>query len=317
MPNNYYQVLGVDPHISDDDLRDATQAYLQNLKKITQTLLNAEHRQAADQQGTSADFYDLLDVNIDANAAEIKQAAQAKIQAARHAYQQLSDAEQRRLHDAELAKAATPPPINAQEEAPAELSVDDLLIADDEDDPYATPDADFANDEEVEQVLASRGSRLGAAIIDIIVMISPVLLAFLYSVMTNDVDWTAFDNANELSEEQVGESFGQALGLIGTVGMVAGFIILLIINLILLHRYAQTVGKRLLGIKIVRTDGSRIGLRRIVFMRIMPIQLAGSIPYMSFGIGISLVNVLLIFTPSRRCTHDLIADTKVVKCTNN
>jgi uncharacterized RDD family membrane protein YckC len=67
-----------------------------------------------------------------------------------------------------------------------------------------------------------------------------------------------------------------------------------------------------LGIRIVQIDGERATWGRIVGLRIMPMQLLSWIPYIG-GI-ISLVDVLFIFRANRRCLHDEIARTKVVRC---
>ena len=68
--------------------------------------------------------------------------------------------------------------------------------------------------------------------------------------------------------------------------------------------------KRALDIAIVRTDGSRMGLLRYIFIRVLPVGLLGAIPYV--GWLVSLIDPLLIFGKDRRCLHDLIADTIVV-----
>ena len=46
-------------------------------------------------------------------------------------------------------------------------------------------------------------------------------------------------------------------------------------------------------------------------LRYLPVQLAGAIPLVGPIIG--LVNILMIFRGDRRCGHDLIAGTRVVK----
>ena len=46
-------------------------------------------------------------------------------------------------------------------------------------------------------------------------------------------------------------------------------------------------------------------------MRYFPVQLVGNIPFIGPLLGI--VNVLLIFRADRRCGHDLIAGTRVVR----
>jgi uncharacterized RDD family membrane protein YckC len=91
-------------------------------------------------------------------------------------------------------------------------------------------------------------------------------------------------------------------------------IALTITNLVLLHRYGQTIGKRMLSIKIVRTDYSRAGLMRIIFMRALPIGLLSNVP----GIGgvIAILDPLFIFQDSRRCIHDHIAGTIVINVNN-
>ena len=158
---------------------------------------------------------------------------------------------------------------------------------------YATPQAAVADvgglsATDLEARKASRGQRLGAAVIDGVVVGVGAMLA----------------------------AIGGAAASKGDGGMVAisiGMLILLgvlVVNCVLLHQNAQTIGKRLLGIKIVRTNGDRIGLGRIIGMRIIPIGLLGAIPYL--GSLVSLVDSLMIFGNERRCLHDMIADTIVI-----
>ena len=95
--------------------------------------------------------------------------------------------------------------------------------------------------------------------------------------------------------------------------MLIGFallVALIVLNGVLLHRHGQTLGKRALDIAIVRTDGSRMGLTRFIFIRSLPTGLLGAIPYVG-GLA-TLVDSLMIFGRERRCLHDLIADTIVV-----
>ena len=67
----------------------------------------------------------------------------------------------------------------------------------------------------------------------------------------------------------------------------------------------------MLGIKVVRTDGSRASFPRILFLRnilnllIMVVPLIGGI--------YALVDPLMIFGGARRCAHDHIADTIVIR----
>ena len=80
---------------------------------------------------------------------------------------------------------------------------------------------------------------------------------------------------------------------------------------VLVHRDGQTIGKKLVDIKIVRADGSRATLARIFWLRYLISSLLMRIP--GVGAFYALVDVLLIFGEARRCCHDYIADTVVVR----
>ena len=90
-----------------------------------------------------------------------------------------------------------------------------------------------------------------------------------------------------------------------------GALIVLAIDLTLLARNGQTIGKKLLGIKVVRVDGSPVSLFRVFFLRYVCNTLLTLIPL--FGSLYSLVDCLMIFSESRRTVHDRIADTIVIK----
>jgi uncharacterized RDD family membrane protein YckC len=67
----------------------------------------------------------------------------------------------------------------------------------------------------------------------------------------------------------------------------------------------------LLGIKDVRADGSRATLGRIFWLRYFVNTLLTVIPVV--GGLYALVDMLMIFGPAKRCCHDYIADTIVVR----
>jgi uncharacterized RDD family membrane protein YckC len=92
-----------------------------------------------------------------------------------------------------------------------------------------------------------------------------------------------------------------------------GFLLMLgvfVVNCVMVHQSGQTIGKRMLEIAMVRTDGSPITLLRYIFLRVVPVVLLGMIPLVGRFVG--LIDPLLIFGKERRCLHDLIADTIVV-----
>jgi uncharacterized RDD family membrane protein YckC len=76
--------------------------------------------------------------------------------------------------------------------------------------------------------------------------------------------------------------------------------------------HGQTVGKRLLGIRIVRVqDDANPGFVHAVLLRSVVPIIIRAIPM--FGLGFWLVDVGCIFRTDKRCLHDLIAGTKVVQ----
>ncbi|MCW5582103.1 MAG: RDD family protein [Luteimonas sp.] len=159
--------------------------------------------------------------------------------------------------------------------------------------PYSSPEAAVAD--LTASNLAGRGERLGAALIDGIIMI-----AILFPLMFVGGYWQAAMAAQ-----------GQVP--IGTTILWAaiGFAVFAAVQWVPLNANGQTWGKRVLGIKIVDLAGNKVPAGRILGMRYLPVQVAGNVPLLGPLLG--LVNVLLIFRADRRCGHDLIAGTQVVK----
>jgi uncharacterized RDD family membrane protein YckC len=142
--------------------------------------------------------------------------------------------------------------------------------------------------------LAGRGARLGAVLID------AGLFMAVFGVTAVVTPWNVF------REPEPGQ-----LAATLAANAVGGLLLFLLFNGYLLARHGQTVGKRLLGLRIVRPGGERASFARLFGARFLVGWVAASIP----GIGAlySLVDGLLIFRESRRCLHDNIADTIVVK----
>ncbi|HLG57433.1 MAG TPA: RDD family protein [Vicinamibacterales bacterium] len=65
--------------------------------------------------------------------------------------------------------------------------------------------------------------------------------------------------------------------------------------------------KKLIGIKVVRSDGSAVSLGRLIWMRNVLNWLINIVPL--YGV----LDSPFIFAESRQCLHDRIADTIVIK----
>jgi uncharacterized RDD family membrane protein YckC len=113
---------------------------------------------------------------------------------------------------------------------------------------------------------------------------------------------------------------------IGSLGALLGFAGILAAQVWLLVTRGQTLGKKALDITIIRSDG---GVPNVgwLLVREFAIPLAvGIFRYVGhndpspagqvfqFLLGfVWLIDSLFIFSPTRRCLHDLVADTHVVK----
>lgn len=158
---------------------------------------------------------------------------------------------------------------------------------------YAPPKADVADVPDGGANLASRGLRLGGAIIDGIIS-SAVMFPLMYV--------TGFWQ----SAMAGAVNFGAQISL-----SAAGIFVFLVLNGYLLSKRGQTIGKRLVGTRIVSfTDGQILPLGRIFALRYLPVWIVALIPFI--GNVVLLVDILFIFRDDRRCLHDLIAGTKVV-----
>jgi uncharacterized RDD family membrane protein YckC len=104
---------------------------------------------------------------------------------------------------------------------------------------------------------------------------------------------------------------GAALLILGGTALL-GLAAVITWNCVWLARYGQTVGKRALHIRIIRGNGGRASLGRIFLLRYLPVTLLGIVPLL--GPLLTLTDILLIFRDSRKCLHDQLADTIVVKC---
>jgi uncharacterized RDD family membrane protein YckC len=156
--------------------------------------------------------------------------------------------------------------------------------------PFAPPTAEVADVAVAGPQLAGRGNRLLAVIIDVALQVG-IMLA---------VNWLL---PLDLFDED-------ASLVVLMRNMLLGFVLFLAIQGWLLVREGQTVGKKLLGMRIVRKDGSRCSAGRILGLRYGVGWLLSAVPFV--GTVYALADALLIFRESRQCLHDNIADTIVV-----
>jgi len=107
------------------------------------------------------------------------------------------------------------------------------------------------------------------------------------------------------------QEIGQAGPLLSISMGVVAFILFIVVQYIPLSQSGQTWGKRVMKTRIVTMSGQQPQLMDLVLKRYGFFNLVGLIPFV--GGLISLVSILMIFKKDRRCLHDLIAGTQVVK----
>jgi uncharacterized RDD family membrane protein YckC len=163
-----------------------------------------------------------------------------------------------------------------------------------QDNRYAPPSAhveDVSGEGGIE--LAGRGIRLGAVLIDVLIA---MLAVWVVSLVT---PWSPFTESTD------------DLFRTTALNTAIGYVLFIAIQGYFLAAKSQTIGKMLLDIRIVRSDGTRASFARLVGLRYGVGALISMLPWV--GQLYSLVDALLIFRESRKCLHDNIADTIVVK----
>ena len=164
--------------------------------------------------------------------------------------------------------------------------------------PYAPPQAIVQDvlDPAAGIVLADRGTRLGASLLDGLIFGVMVYLPLLIGMFASG------GFAQAASGEDIG---GAGLG-VGFALAGLGFIAWVWLTVKYLKANGQSIGKKACRIKVVRGDGSPVSVSRVIWLRNVINMLLGILPM--YG----MIDVLFIFGDARRCVHDRIADTIVV-----
>lgn len=141
--------------------------------------------------------------------------------------------------------------------------------------------------------LAGRGTRLGAQVLDSLIGFA-VVFPGLFLMLAG---------APSSTEQRASGLFG-----FGVLIVVVAAVGLAIYQIVLLSTAGQTLGKKLLRIRIIDYQtGENPGFAKAFLLRSVVNGLLCVVPVYA------LVDVLFIFGNERRCVHDFIAGTKVVE----
>ena len=136
---------------------------------------------------------------------------------------------------------------------------------------------------------ADRGLRLLAHLVDVLAVCVPLGTAVAYGLRAS-TSWQ------------------------GTVMFTAGAtaaLVTTVVSLVGIQRTGQSIGKRLFGLQVLQSDGSRASLGQVVWLRnVLPLLFA-LVP--GLGLIFLLADPLFIFGRFGQCLHDRLADTIVVQ----
>lgn len=197
----------------------------------------------------------------------------------------------------------------------AHLQLEDTAAETSEPGAIAALQAEIRRDQVQNDALASLGERLGAKMIDWLLLLAPLmvlLMALMDAAFEEKI--RALQNDSEAVLQALQSQIQQAVEAgNGTVlGMFGVFCVLLAVNVVLLSVRGQSIGKMMIGIQIVRfQDGSKAGFIKAVLLRWFLFSLLEKIAFI--GPALMIGNVLMIFRQDRRCMHDMVADTRVIR----
>jgi uncharacterized RDD family membrane protein YckC len=162
--------------------------------------------------------------------------------------------------------------------------------------PYAPPTASVEDLVGVAERTepAGRAVRLGAAILDGIIFGALVYLPFIAGFIAFSTNQSYLNTRTEVGF------------LLGGVG----FAVWAYLTINYVRANGQSIAKKMVGIRVVRTNGAPASFSRIFWLRNVVNGLPGFIPVL--GVLYTFVDVLFIFNEARQCLHDKIADTIVV-----
>ena len=145
---------------------------------------------------------------------------------------------------------------------------------------------------------AGRLQRLAAALLDGLLMLAITMPIMIVSGYMEQV----------MGAAARGQSIPFATTLFWSV---VGFLLFLAVQGYPLAKSGQTWGKKALGLGIVDLTGGLVPIGTLVMKRYLPLHVVLLVPVV--GNLAHFVNALLIFRADRRCGHDLLAGTRVVK----
>jgi uncharacterized RDD family membrane protein YckC len=162
--------------------------------------------------------------------------------------------------------------------------------------------------------LAGHGARIGAALLNALLY----FLSFIPGALIGGMKIV-----REHPELRGGitsmDQFDPTIFMSVALWVWGGLFVAMALQVILISTLGQSLGKLVVGARVVRTSGERAGFLHGALLRyIIPVGiflLLSMIPLIGlfFALIFLVVDLCFMFRDDRRCLHDLLADTTVVK----
>ena len=156
--------------------------------------------------------------------------------------------------------------------------------------PYARPQIVITDLE-----LAGLGERFLAHLIDSCLVSIPAVLCAVAGGF-----FAAAAGENGVPDERIAN--------LGILGMLAILVLGAAAQIVAQATWGQSFGKHWLGIRVARIDGRPLTVMHVILARNVALMVIAS-----FCGLVNIIDALMIFGSDRRCLHDLIAGTKVVR----
>lgn len=188
--------------------------------------------------------------------------------------------------------------------------------------PAVAPVAPVASGEAFEGVdeaeLAGHGARIGAAFINLFVYLFSMLPGTVIATRRLMQEFPEMAQGRFISPDRIAQlDPGLLVQLAGLI--YGGVFIAILLQAVLIAVRGQSLGKLLVGVRVARLDGGPAGAARAAILRyLLPVGfffLLLFIPFVGLPLAMMylMVDLGFMFRADRRCLHDLIAGTIVVK----
>ncbi len=188
--------------------------------------------------------------------------------------------------------------------------------------PPLPPESPYASAPELREIelplwddlpLGSIGARTGAAFLNGFLYFLGMMPGSVYAGLRLIKEHPELARGKILSPEDVQGLMGSMAA--SFVWMYVGLFFVIAVQAVFIAVNGQNIGKLIAGVRVVSLDGSKAGFIRGALIRfIVPVSLIfllNVIPMLGFLFLV--VDYCFMFREDRRCLHDLMAGTKVVK----